>query len=44
MILSRDPISVPWVFFISFVCVFSLVLSSMYYAGFSPFDGNPMMN
>jgi hypothetical protein len=44
MIILREPILVPYFFFISSARAFSFPFSSRYYACFLPFDGRPMMN
>jgi len=41
IIIPRDSLSVPYVFFISSIRAFSFVLSSKYCSGFSPFVGRP---
>jgi hypothetical protein len=43
IMIPREPLSVPYVFFISSARDFSLVLSYKYCSGFSPSVGNPVV-
>jgi hypothetical protein len=44
MMILHDPLSIPYIFFISSMRAFSFVLSSRYYMGLFPIDGRPVMN
>jgi hypothetical protein len=43
MVIPRDPLSVPYFFFISSSSAFSFVLSSRNCVGSSPYDGSPVL-
>jgi len=43
MMIPRNPLSMPYVFFISSTSAFSFFLLSRYYAGFSPWDERPVI-